>query len=494
MLPTSVAVLVDSKRITVPPQPFADVPVVPATHLVVEIEDRVPLPREILINDEPFPIIRDPEGTRGHVLIDRTRSTGYHRFRHGGATYCFGTADAKLQLDGIVRILEVIRSEGLSWGHQLICSNGAGIRDPRVDFAWLRRVGREVLQVCGMIAENPALRSEATVKVRRHRGGRALVAPTLSKLRAQPSALLEKHHTGIISVGGERFMPRRVVTTAASVTHDTGGNRRATRLLLDVQDLTDHLLAADGLPKRARQWLEAFQASVTRLSSTFPFSSLHWAAARIPDSPAREEQSDPRYVRVVEILDELVWERGWNPISTVADRYAYVAESDAIYQAFVAVVLAEAFETRPVHSFLRGNIEEPSYRSERFEIYYDTAPPKPQFRSWRDRSSRPGRLTPDYVILDLERGRGLLGDAKYRASSGNGKLPGSSLNECQVYMQHFDVPTFAVFYPGRDRFIREVTGDGNIILEVSITPFEGVVDWVRDEVRPRLEAMMHPLG
>lgn len=492
-MPTTVSIIAGHRRIPVPPLAAGEAPIVPASRLVLEIEgDGVPA--EIDINGERHPVIRTDDATRGHTIIDPFRSTGFQRFQLHGETYCFGTADAKLELDGILDILEIIGREGLSWGHQLIFSSGTAIRDARVDYAWLRTVGEAIIEACRAIADQPASVITVEPGLQRPRGGRPHISKTLSKIRANPGAMLEEHEHGLFEAHGRRFMPRKVVAFARNVTYDTIANRRATRLLLATADLAAYVAQSRDIPTQHERWLATLTREVHRLLSDFPFNALIRAADRIPDSPSITELRDPRYELTYRLHEELVTERGWEPGRNVADRFAYVGYSDQIYQAFVAVLLANAYHADRIVPYLRADLDHPSFRSERWDIYYDTAPPAPQYTSWRDKSSRPARLTPDYCIIDRLEHRGLLGDAKYRGNGNGGRLPGSSLNDCQVYMQHFDIRTFAVFYPGPDRLIEAISGDGYTILEVSVTPFDGVADWVATAVRPRLDELMEGIA
>lgn len=490
-MPPTVAVLVGGSRVPVPPlQIGIEPPIVRATHLVVEVRNDSAIPDILTINGEQFPLIHDSDRRRGVLLLDRTRSTGYHQFDFGGARFCFGTADAKLRLDGILTILDTIRHAGLSWGHQLIFADGSAIRDPRVDFAWLRNHLRDIAELCERIADHPSTRSEDSSTFDRPRGGRVLLSRTLSRLRAEPTALLEEHPAGLLKAAGRRYMPRRVEAASLVVTHDTIGNRRATRLLLDSADLARFIAGSADVPKRAARWASTAEERLLRIAGEFPFRTLVYASERIPEEPSKEEHTDPRYSDVYDTHTELVRERGWNPGRSVSNQYAYVGHSDEIFEAFVAVLLSQAFGMEQVFPTLRRGLEEPLFTSDEWELYFDTTPPQREFSSWRDDSLRPGKLTPDYCLINTDSGVALLGDAKYRAKGGT-TLPGGALKECQVYMQHFDVPSFAVFYPGKPRFMRAIEGEGNCILEVSITPFSGVDAWVEAEVRPRLEEIMH---
>src|SRR5690606_16027497 len=112
------------------------------------------------------------------------------------------------------------------------------------------------------------------------------------------------------------------------ITHDTIGNRRATRLLQDTADLGRELLASSSeLPRRGRMWLEAYLREVHVVLDTFPFRNLQQKAVRLPDAPANEEVVEPNYQRVYELHRELVDARGWSPGTAISNRYAYIAHS-----------------------------------------------------------------------------------------------------------------------------------------------------------------------
>jgi hypothetical protein len=401
--------------------------------------------------------------------------------------------DAKLQLNGILELLKTIGHEGLSWGNQLMFSDGLAVRDARIDYAWLRRACRRVIATCTDIAARPLTQQAAAVYFGRATGGHLKRAETIARLRADPRTLLEAHSRGVVQLGVMRFMPRRVCTERLSISADTPANRRATKLLIGTLHLLWSLKADTDLPRRPRLWLKLVEDQLSLLLDQFPFNSLLRVCHRIADRPSGPELADPRYRETYELYDELHNLLGWTPSQKVVNRFAYIGYADEIYQAFVAVLLAAAFGAKATRPYLKGDLAEPSFSAPGWDIYYDTKPPSPGYVSWRDHSARPASLTPDYTIIDKTAGRGLLGDAKYRGNAGGGRLPSASLCECQVYMQHFGLRNFAVFYPGKERFIAEVEGDGYTILEVSVTPFAGVADWMSAEVRPALEKLLEPL-
>ncbi len=59
--------------------------------------------------------VRLSSGSEGVVVLDLSRSTGYHRIVVDGATYWFGTDDAKLGLAGIEAMLGVLSVGGRNY-------------------------------------------------------------------------------------------------------------------------------------------------------------------------------------------------------------------------------------------------------------------------------------------------------------------------------------------------------------------------------------------
>src|SRR5262249_50894430 len=149
-----------------------------------------------------------------------------------------------------------IGHEGLSWGNQLMFSDGVAIRDVRVDYAWLRRASRRVIAACSAIAARPLTQQAPAVHFGRATGGRLKRAETIAKLLADPRTLLEEHSRGVVQLGDKRFMPRRVCTERHTISVDTPANRRATKLLLGTLHLLWSLKSDTDLPKRPRLWLK----------------------------------------------------------------------------------------------------------------------------------------------------------------------------------------------------------------------------------------------
>lgn len=437
-------------------QPEGSPVVVPAETLTFELSGHE-VPATVQLDSRTVSLVLSSDKTRGYFFLDAFRSVGFHHLRIGQADYFFATDDAKLRLDGIISLLQFVKHEGLSWGQQLFFSNGQVVRDPRVDFAWLTKHADEILSVAREISDRPVRRLEHSVALHQPLGGRIHLQATLSSLRRHQRALLEEHENGHIFIRGRRYSPRAVVASKRTLTIDTVSNRRATHLLLAARSLAQALIAQRP-PSDTRKRLEEIRDNLTAVLRQFPFSHLLERIGHVDSRPSPEEMSDDRYARSYGLHQELTEGLAWEPGTALANHFAFVAYSDQIYQAFVALLLAEAAHATPVHRSLQPNLSSPSFRSEQYAIYYDTVPPRDRFHNWRDESSRPSDMRPDISIVDLRRNRGILIDAKYRRDGT--RIDTRSLNECQVYMHSFSRRRLIVCYPGAGPSITSVSGDG----------------------------------
>lgn len=211
----------------------------------------------------------------------------------------------------------------------------------------------------------------------------------------------------------------------------------------------------------------------------------------MPDRPTALEMSDPRYELTFRLYEQLTKELGWNPTINIADRFAFVGYADQIYQAFVTLTLARAAGAERVDPGLRPYLSRPVFRSDRFDFYYDTMPPAPEFQNWRDASARPAQMRPDVTVVDKHSRTGVLIDAKYRLDKA--QVPSSALDDCHVYMQAFDCKTIVVCYPGPKPSVSRIAAAGYEILQVSLGPFDRLAEYVATDVWPAVEAAMRPL-
>jgi hypothetical protein len=166
--------------------------------------------------------------------------------------------------------------------------------------------------------------------------------------------------------------------------------------------------------------------------------------------------------------------------------------ADEIYQAFVAITLARALAAPQVETCIESGLDRPVFSSDLYDIYYDTTPPEPFFVNWRSKSSRRADMRPDLTIIDKNAKRGLFLDAKYSVAGVRPKP--SAINDVQVYMQSFGVRTIGVCFPGEKLEVSEVSADGNRILEIPISPVEGLHTFLSGTVAPLIEAALMPLG
>jgi hypothetical protein len=494
-LPLSAAVISGRSRVPLARDEHVKAPtVVPAQYLTLEVEGR-DLPEAAYLDGRHVPLLLNEAGSRGFLMIDTTGSVGFHSLRVGDAEWYFATQDAKLRLNGILTLLEFLEAEGLAWSGQLFFSDGSAIRSPKIDFAWLTRAAPRILELADLIAARPLRRAQLLQSHQPPGAGKLFLNETLALLRTNTRALVEEDDRGLIAIANRRYSPRVVVTGRLERSFDVVGNRRMTHLLLLALELCHTLQAEPRLPRAIKAQLRQLSADLRARLELFPFVQLRSraTAGKLPSRPASEEIADDRYRAVFDTYVELCQEMAWQPGVHIADRLAYVGFADQIYQAFVAVVLARAFDTKQVASSLWSDLSGPAFRSEAYDIYYDTVPPNPEFANWRDSSERPSDQKPDLTIVDRLARRGILADAKYRVEP-SGRLPTSGIHDAQVYLQSFELKSIAICYPGNAPLVTHIAAKGYTILEVSVGPFPGLQDYLRNDVRPALEAAMAPLG
>lgn len=462
--------------------------VVPAAYLTFEIEGQ-DVPRSIVLDKRRVPLALTPDGKRGHFLLDAFRSVGFHCLEIEDSRFYFATEDSKLKLAGILQLLQDVGRSGLSWGHQIFFANGTVLRDRRVDYAWLVEHGPKIATVAREIAAVPLRRSKYRTREELPSGGRVLVAQTLALIRRRGTRALDLDERGFLRFGAEYYSPRLAIVTRQERSFDTIGNRRATQLLLNASDMARELLQSD-MPADAKQAMTAVARELRECLQLFPFTSLT-DDRRLPDEPAPEEIVDPRYSATFALDEVLRRELGWEAGIQVSADYAFVGFSDQIYQAFVASLIARAVGAAPTGPTLYSGLSRPSFRSDRYDIYYDTSPPTPEFLNWRNGSSRPSDMRPDLTIIDRVAKRGLLLDAKYRIDGD--RAPTSALAECQVYMHSFQQDAIVVCYPGSAPRLDEVASGPFRIVELSLSPYPGVDTFVAQTAWPRLQALMQPL-
>src|SRR5262249_48183901 len=129
------------------------------------------------------------------------------------------------------------------------------------------------------------------------RGGRSLhQAATTRLLRAHPDRYLEESSTGLLTFGGKRYDPFRVVVRTRTTSVESAANRCAVGLVRRLDGLASEVLAAkpaSHVTERCRSWKESASRLLRRslawtLAAGAPVGAL--AAPR-----QTEETVDARY-------------------------------------------------------------------------------------------------------------------------------------------------------------------------------------------------------
>jgi hypothetical protein len=470
-----------------------DVPVVPAKYLAIEITAD-PLPDTVNLDGRPVPLSVGHDKTRGFLMLDAFRSVGFHVLRVDGLDFVFATEDGKLRIKGVLNLLDYLGGEGLAWSGQIFFSDGTAIRHAKIDYAWLSISASRILTLADSITARPIRRLVSVKTPRPSAASRPFLADTIRLLKRNIKNSLEPDDAGVFAISGETYSPRVVISRRSFRSSDTIGNRRATCLLLASLELCKSLqMHHRPLPNQIKRDLDSIATEISKRLSLFPFAHLKVAKLRVPDSPSAEENSDDRYRQVYDLWEEISKNIGWEAGLKPASHLAYVNYADQIYQAFVALVIARAFAAEQVFPSIAADLPGPLFRSARHDIYYDSVPPKPAFINWRDASNRPSDQRPDLVIIDKKLKKGILLDAKYRVEA-SGRLPGSALEEAQVYLQSFCRKSIVICYPGPTPGLSRVIGGGFTILEVALGPYPEIVEYARHEVRPAIEGLLEPLS
>jgi hypothetical protein len=490
-VPFAISVIYRDQRVKLTqPAPFETPVAIPAEYVTLEIEGDG-LPTVVLLDSKPRPLALDASAKRGYLPVDVFRSVGFHCLQVGQEEYFFATEDAKLKLSGVLTLLRFLEHEGLSFGQQMFFSDGTSIRDSRIDYAWLQDKTAELVAVSQAIADRPA-RIFRTEHILGPPGScRIAVRQTVGLIRSNPRAMLEPHLDGVVKFRAARYMPRLAVMTARERSFDHLSNLRVTRLLEHSRSLGAQLKAVRELPPDAKAVLNRVCEQLHACLQLFPFSSLRDRGTDLPDRPTALEMVDERYVTTFRLHEELTKELSWEPSTKLADRFAYVRYADQIYQAFVALTLARAAGAERVGRSLRPYLSRPSLRSERFDFYYDTVPPTPEFLNWRSASPRPTDMRPDLTVIDRPGNRGVMIDAKYRVEKDH--VSSSALDDYHVYMQAFECKSIVVCYPGSRPSVSHIAADDYDIVQVSLAPFDGLADYVAKDIWPAIEAAMRPV-
>lgn len=464
--------------------------------VVLEVSD-VPHREALRLDGRPLTAAYDDARRSATAAIDLNRATGFHLLQVApDRQYLFGTEDAKLRIDGVVEMLAFLRSHadslGLAWsGTVQFSGSSQQLRDVRLDVAWLEGHVSEIAAIATAIAARPAAISVRQIE--RATSGIPHVVATAKLLRRRPE-LMERHDDGAIDFEGERWSPREIVRQRREQTRDTPGNRTLTRLLVAVLELA--LVCQAAAPAELKAAVAAHVDAIAQCLRLEPFASLRKGRRhlRVSPFPMREERTDERYRRARALLNELLRDRHWDPHNQVSGEWAFAALADRVYQAFVGIVIAHAFDLAPAQPL---GATGPHFASEDYELWIDAVPPSEVLHNWRDDTSTPAALRPDLVLRRIADGEIALLDAKYR-SAGIRATP-ESLSEVQLYLQAFGALEASVVFPPTvttGAIEPQLITNGRFgLTELPLRPQSDLVEYVRVKLRPAIERTFHtPIG
>jgi len=405
-------------------------------------------------------------GNQGLIALDLTRSTGYHRLEVDSTVFWFGTEDAKLGLDGIEAMLTDLRTLGTGWTGQALFSDGTGLRDVHVLYAWLDQWADIALAAVDAILTSPRAITRSTQALTRRGGPAVLLSPTLRLLRSAPQRYLSVSHSGLIPVGNKWYDPLRVVMRRRTSSLDTIANYRAVRLLGWLAKLSREVLddQPDPSPRaRCRLWFNRAQTLQRR-----PLAQRLKAGPRGVAAPRQaEETTEARYRTSYEISRDLHRQFGWSANRTPLPRFSYVERADTIYQAYAASSIARALGLTQTAEVL-GSVPL-AFSGPEFDLYYDTPCPPQVLRSWRAHSNRPDASRPDLLLHERSTGRVAILDAKYRLGPDGGASE-DSRKEVSAYLSLYGLRAITILYPGAGQESSSVTAKGHAIVELPLAP------------------------
>lgn len=435
--------------------------ILPAGQVVLAVADA--RSRNVLLDGRAT---RLSSGREGLLAVDLTRSTGYHRLEVDGQVFWLGTEDAKLGLAGIEAMLAHLKTLGTGWTGQALFSDGRGLRDAHVLYAWLDQWAEAAMTAVDAVLTSPRTATYTSRALSRRGGPAVLVAPTLRLLRSAPQRYLIRSPSGVIPVGTAAYDPLRVVVRKRTTSLDTVANRRAIALLTWLVKFCREVLA--GQPDtqtaaRCRLWLNRAQTLQRR-----PLAQALGRSAAVTQAPRQAEEAiEARYRTSYQIGRDLRRLFGWTASLTPMPRFSYVERADTIYQAYTASCLAQALGLTQVSPVLGS--QPLAFSGPRFDLYYDTIAPPAVLRSWRAGSSRPDSSRPDLLLHERDTGRVALLDAKYRLGTGGGASE-DSRKEVTSYLGLYGLAGITILYPGAGHEPTVVAGRGRSIVEVPVAP------------------------
>lgn len=406
---------------------------VPATDLVLMIDDA---PLVVTLDGTSRRPTR--AGATGVIPLSLGRSSGFHYLRVGAHTYWFATEDTKLQLDGLLAMLEALRGEELAWAGQILFSDGSLLRDPHVVYGWLDAYAEPFMDALESAVRNPDRARHRTLATTRVPTRPVDVPATVRLLRRSPAELLEPHPAGPVQVGTQTYSPRKVRVLASGRTVDTPANRRLVFVASQVVAMCHEVLGVEGFPHDVcREWAQR----VRRAVATSPLRRLE--GRRLPVTPTGPELHAPPYQRSFMTYRSLVDDMGWTPSLTPTGTYSYVHYADEVFQAYAAYCIASALGMRPAAPVLGAS--QPAFTGGGFRLFVNVEPPPNVIRHWRQQTSPAAVYRPDLTLQEVASGHVALLDAKYRDFDSNGAE--SARKEAMAYLAAFGMQRIGIVHP-----------------------------------------------
>lgn len=405
-------------------------------------------------------------GSEGLLALDLTRSTGFHRIDVDSHTFWFCTEDAKLGLAGIEAMLTHLGNLGTGWTGQALFSDGEGLRDSHVVYAWLDAWAEQTLAAIEGILTAPRPSTKVSQELSRRGGPGVLPAPTLRLLRSAPRRYLQASPSGSLVVDGQAYDPLRVVVRKRRTTLESIANRRATEVLTWLSRLLNEVLQSDpdGTTKvRCRLWLNKTESLRRK-----PLAQALRASVPVTHAPRQpEETTEKLYRKSYNAYRDMRRLFGWSASAVPLHRYSYVQRADSIYQAYVASCLARELDLRQTTDVLGS--EPLAFSGPRFDLYYDTLCPPNVLKSWRAASHVPDQSRPDLLLHERATGFVALIDAKYRLAK-NGGASEDSRKDVTSYLGLYGLQSITIVYPGLSHDVSVISGEGHSIVEVPLVP------------------------
>lgn len=347
--------------------------------------------------------------------------------------------------------------------------------DPTRVLAFVKDSMSKISRHLKNIELEPASRRTSKVQVRPF-GFPIDVAATRSLLISQP-ALLLRTHDGPIQINGLRYEPQLVACRIPVSDLLAIENRRLVAFLksldLDCRSAIKNAHWLDELSKKNAIEKTIDLRRITHRSFLASVPQCEMPKIADPAIGLEVTHSGYRSLRQLRIEYQSLAGYGFND----KQYRKHIASADKVYQAWCCHLIAHALGLVPMGDALR-NHSGPAFYSDDWELFYDSAQ---AVTSWRSETVRPDYFRPDiFLRRKKSASRVILLDAKY-VSDDCSEVPGDRLKEVQAYLNGFGIRNAGVMFPGKSSssklHLREISGRGHKLLEISVTP-----DSIQDDV------------